>query len=210
MFPLILSLNPVFITLILADFHISDETMYQDSRCRMPLRTDCYFTGLSVSSFKQKLMHSRYTWQEHVSRVFFAACLSNFQHRFSVKLDKSWRKKTIQYKFWSFHHKNTGSLYYYYEKECNYFIFAKYNLQRNKRMSPFEGIKEWLCNFFACYLLLLEELLKSVFQITVSETRLVSSGGNSKRQLRKEWGISTSDGGYPEAVSWHDTMGIWC
>lgn len=65
-------------------------------------------------------------------------------------------------------------------------------LQRNKRMSPFEGIKEWLCKSFACYSLLPEALLKSVFQITVSESRLASSEGNSKRQLRKKWGIYTS------------------
>lgn len=65
-------------------------------------------------------------------------------------------------------------------------------LQRNKRMSPFGCIKEWLCKSFACYSLLPEALLKSVFQITVSESRLASSEGNSKRQLRKKWGIYTS------------------
>lgn len=35
------------------------------------------------------------------------------------------KKNTIQYKCGSFHHKNAVSLFYYYEKEFNYFLFAK-------------------------------------------------------------------------------------
>lgn len=121
------------------------------------------------------------------------------------------KENTIQYKFWSFHHQNTGSLCYYYEKEFNYFLFGKYHLQGNNKVVAVWGDKRVACNSFVWSLLLLEALfhLKTVFQITVSETRLVSSKGNSKRQLRKEWGISTSSGGYPEAVSWHETIGIW-
>lgn len=122
------------------------------------------------------------------------------------------KENTIQYKFWRFHHQNTGSLCYYYDKEFNYFLFGKYHLQRNNKVVTVWGDKRVACNFFVCYLLLLEALfyLKSVFQITVSETRLVSSKGNTKRQLKKEWCISTSSGGYPETVSWHETMGIRC
>jgi len=87
MFPLILSLKIVFIILTWAAlFRISDKTVYQDTTCRIPLQIDC-FTGLPVSLFKQKLMHSQRTWQERVSRIFFTACLSNFQHCFSVPLD---------------------------------------------------------------------------------------------------------------------------
>lgn len=99
------------------------------------------------------------------------------------------KENTIQYKFWSFHHQNTGSLCYYYEKEFNYFLFGKYHLQGNNKVVAVWGDKRVACNSFVWSLLLLEALfhLKTVFQITVSETRLVSSKGNSKRQLRKEW-----------------------